>query len=208
MVDSFSNRIFRYIVIGDVNTGKTSFCQRFAHNTLPPTHETTIGIDFFSRIVQLSPKSQSAKIQMWDTSGNETFKSVTRSYYKGSYVVLVFYDITSRTSFDNVVTWLNDVDQYAEPTSIIMLIGNKCDLESQRTVSTWEAELFARERHLMFREVSTKTNHGVEEIIHDTLSTIRSNLENDTSGRLSSHRGIRLVRIEEEQHGLCDKCIL
>ena len=103
-----------------------------------------------------------AKVQIWDTAGQESFRSITRSYYRGSICALLVYDITRRQTFDNLVRWLNDMRDNAYSKMIILLIGNKSDLKFEREVSTEEGQEFADKHNLIFYETSAKTAHNVE----------------------------------------------
>ena len=104
-------------------------------------HDTTIGVEFGSKIVQIGNKN--CKLQVWDTAGQESFKSITRSYYRGSICALLCYDVTNRESFDNLIKWLEETKTYANDKITIMLIGNKTDLAQKRVVSYDEGLDFA-----------------------------------------------------------------
>jgi small GTP-binding protein len=103
------------------------------------------------------------KLQIWDTAGQESFRSITRSYYRGAICSLLVYDITRRTSFQNCVKWLEEIQEHGYAKMLIVLIGNKNDLQDQRKVSFEEGESFAKENDLIFFETSAKTSAGVEE---------------------------------------------
>ncbi|CAD5184307.1 unnamed protein product [Musa acuminata subsp. malaccensis] len=102
-------------------------------------------------------------LQIWDTAGQESFRSITRSYYRGAAGALLVYDITRRETFDHLASWVEDARQHANATMTIMLIGNKCDSAHTRAVSTEEGEQFAKEHGLIFMEASAKTAQIVEE---------------------------------------------
>lgn len=103
----------------------------------------TIGVEFGSKIINIGGKS--TKLQIWDTAGQERFRSVTRSYYRGAAGALLVYDITSRDSFNALSNWLRDARTLASPNIIILLVGNKKDLEESREVTYTEASQFAQE---------------------------------------------------------------
>lgn len=88
---------------------------------------------------------KSVKLQIWDTAGQERFRSVTRSYYRGAAGALLVYDTTSRDSFNALTNWLNDARTLASPNIVILLVGNKKDLEEARDVTFLEASTFAQE---------------------------------------------------------------
>merc|ERR1719270_304071 len=106
------------------------------------------------------------KLQIWDTAGRESFRSITRSYYRGAAGALLVYDITRRETFNHLTRWLEEARQNSHQNMVIMLIGNKSDLENRRQVSTEEGEAFAQKHGLMFLETSAKTAENVEEAFH------------------------------------------
>ena len=99
----------------------------------------------------------------WDTAGQDRFRTITSSYYRGAHGFIVVYDMTDKESYDNVVQWLNEIDKYATDSVNKLLVGNKCDLESKRQVDTEEARAFAEERGIPFLETSAKNSTNVEE---------------------------------------------
>ena len=110
------------------------------------------------------------KLQIWDTAGQESFRSITRSYYRGAAGALLVYDITRRETFDHLASWLEDARLHANPSMTVMLVGNKSDLSHRRAVSVEEGQEFARENGLLFLETSAKTSLNVDEAFVDTLS--------------------------------------
>jgi len=117
------------------------------------------------------------KLQIWDTAGQESFRSITRSYYEGAAGALLVYDITRRETFNHLASWLEDARQHANSNMTIMLIGNKCDLAHRRAVSTEEGEQFAKENGLVFMETSAKTAHNVEDAFINIASKIYQKIE-------------------------------
>jgi Ras-related protein Rab-2A len=96
-------------------------------------HDTTIGVEFGSKIISVNDKQ--IKLQIWDTAGQETFKSITRSYYRGSIGVILVYDITNRDSFNNIMKWLDETKNYANDKVTMLLVGNKTDLDAKYLLS-------------------------------------------------------------------------
>ncbi|XP_063901231.1 ras-related protein Rab-2-like isoform X2 [Zophobas morio] len=154
--------LFKYIIIGDTGVGKSCLLLQFTDKRFQPEHDLTIGVEFGARIIALEGKQY--KLQIWDTAGQESFRSITRSYYRGAACALLVYDISRRETFNHLNTWLSDVKQYASNNMVIMLVGNKCDMHPQRKVSKEEAETFAKEHGLYFMETSAKTTENVEEV--------------------------------------------
>ncbi|XP_014111267.1 PREDICTED: ras-related protein Rab-37 isoform X2 [Pseudopodoces humilis] len=102
------------------------------------------------------------KLQIWDTAGQERFRSVTHAYYRDAQALLLLYDITSKMSFDNIRAWLTEIHEYAQKDVVIMLLGNKADVSSERAVRTEDGASLAREYGVPFMETSAKTGMNVE----------------------------------------------
>ena len=109
---------------------------QFTDKRFRQQHDLTIGVEFGARTIQIQQKN--IKLQIWDTAGQESFKSITRSYYRGAAGALLVYDITRRDTFTHLTRWLEEVKQNGNPDMAIMLIGNKSDLDARRQVSTNE----------------------------------------------------------------------
>ncbi|EOA18308.1 hypothetical protein CARUB_v10006821mg, partial [Capsella rubella] len=152
--------IFKYIIIGDTGVGKSCLLLKYTDKEFQAVHDLTIGVEFGAKMITIDNKP--IKLQIWDTAGQETFRSVTRMYYRGRAGALLVYDITRRETFNHLASWLEEARQHASEKMTTMLIGNKCDLEAKRAVSTEEGEQFAREHGLIFIEASAKTAQNVE----------------------------------------------
>lgn len=132
------------------------------------------------------------KLQIWDTAGQESFRSITRSYYRGAAGAFLVYDITRRDTFDHLASWLDDARQHANPSMTIMLIGNKCDLAHRRAVSTEEGAAFAAEHGLVFMEASAKTAHNVEDAFIGTARAIHAKIESGEFDVTNESHGIKV----------------
>jgi len=153
--------LFKYIIIGDTGAGKSCLLLQFTDKRFQPVHDLTIGVEFGARMVTID--NRQIKLQIWDTAGQESFRSITRSYYRGAAGALLVYDISRRDTFAHLSRWLQEARQNGNENMTIMLIGNKCDLEHRRQVSPDEGKKFADDNGLMFLETSAKTAHNVEE---------------------------------------------
>jgi Ras-related protein Rab-2A len=147
---------------------------QFTDKRFRQQHDLTIGVEFGARTIQIDNKN--IKLQIWDTAGQESFKSITRSYYRGAAGALLVYDITRRDTFTHLTRWLEEVRQNGNPDTTIMLIGNKSDQDSRRQVTTEEGERFARENGLIFIETSAKTAANVEDAFINTTTVIYNNI--------------------------------
>ncbi|XP_040291657.1 ras-related protein Rab-37 isoform X3 [Bufo bufo] len=149
------------ILVGDSAVGKTSLLVQFDQGKfIPGSFTSTVGIGFTNKVVTVD--GLKVKLQIWDTAGQERFRSVTHAYYRDAQALLLLYDITSKTSFDNVRAWLTEVHEYAHKDVVIMLLGNKCDITSGRVVRTEDGESLAKDYGIPFMETSAKTGVNVE----------------------------------------------
>lgn len=144
--------LFKYIIIGDTGVGKSCLLLQFTDKRFQQVHDLTIGVEFGARMITIDNKQ--VKLQIWDTAGQESFRSITRSYYRGAAGALLVYDITRRETFNHLTSWLDDARQHSNSNMTIMLIGNKSDLEHRRAVSVEEGQQFANEHQLIFLETS------------------------------------------------------
>jgi len=179
--------LFKYIIIGDTGVGKSCLLLQFTDKRFQPVHDLTIGVEFGARMVNI--QNRQIKLQIWDTAGQESFRSITRSYYRGAAGALLVYDITRRDTFNHLTRWLEEAKQNSNPNMVIMLIGNKSDLEHRRAVSYKEGEAFAEENGLIFLETSAKTAANVEqafiktaEKIHDKILSGDYDVNNEAHG--------------------------
>jgi len=167
--------IFKYIIIGDMGVGKSCLLHQFTDNRFVSDSPHTIGVEFGTRVI--SVRGKKVKLQVWDTAGEERFRAVTRSYYRGAAGALLVYDITRRTTFTHLSTWLTDCRHLTNPNTVVMLIGNKTDIDDARNVTTEEASTWAKENGLLFLETSAKTGQNVEETFVRTADLIFQNIE-------------------------------
>jgi Ras-related protein Rab-4B len=175
--------LFKFLIIGSAGVGKSCILHQFMENKFKNDAHHTIGVEFGSKIVNISGKS--IKLQIWDTAGQERFRSVTRSYYRGAAGALLVYDITSRETYNTLTTWLTDARTLASPNICIILLGNKKDLDADREVTFLEASRFAQENELMFLETSAASGENVEEAF---LKCSRSILTKIEAGELDPER--------------------
>eukprot|EP01098_Paradermamoeba_levis_P012727 TRINITY_DN562_c0_g1_i1.p1 TRINITY_DN562_c0_g1~~TRINITY_DN562_c0_g1_i1.p1 ORF type:complete len:210 (-),score=46.41 TRINITY_DN562_c0_g1_i1:183-812(-) len=167
--------LFKFIVIGDAGTGKSCILHRFIEDKFKKDSTHTIGVEFGSKVVEIGGKK--TKLQIWDTAGQERFRSVTRSYYRGAAGALLVYDITSRETYNHVSQWLNDARTLGNKDIVIVLVGNKTDLTTDREVTFLEASRFAQENEMMFLETSAKEGTSVEEVFLKCARNILNKIE-------------------------------
>ena len=128
-------------------------------------------IDFKIRTIEMDGKR--VKLQIWDTAGQERFRTITQAYYRGAMGILLVYDVTDRQSFENIRNWIKNIKQHASETVRKILLGNKCDMDEKRAVSTEEGEKLADELGIQFFEVSAKSGRSVENAFFKLVEDIR-----------------------------------
>jgi Ras-related protein Rab-1A len=153
--------LFKLLLIGDSGVGKSCLLLRFADDTYNESYISTIGVDFKIRTIELDGKT--VKLQIWDTAGQERFRTITSSYYRGAHGIIIVYDVTDQESFNNVKTWLHEIDRYANESVNKLLVGNKNDLTTKKVVDTATAKEFADSLGIKFLETSAKTSENVEQ---------------------------------------------
>ncbi|KAJ1331621.1 Ras-related protein Rab-8A [Microdochium nivale] len=177
--------LIKLLLIGDSGVGKSCCLLRFSEDSFTPSFITTIGIDFKIRTIELDGKR--VKLQIWDTAGQERFRTITTAYYRGAMGILLVYDVTDQRSFDNIRTWFANVEQHATEGVNKILIGNKCDWEEKRVVSTEQGEALARELGISFLEVSAKSNINIDQAFYNLAGDIKKRIIDTSKG--DSHAG-------------------
>lgn len=151
----------KVMLIGDSGVGKTCLLVRFKDGAfLSGSFISTVGIDFRNKVVDV--EGTKVKLQIWDTAGQERFRSVTHAYYRDAHALLLLYDVTNKASFDNIRAWLGEINEYAQEDVVIMLLGNKADMASERVIRTEDGEKLAKEYNVAFMETSAKTGMNVD----------------------------------------------
>jgi Ras-related protein Rab-2A len=160
----------KYIIVGDSGVGKSSIMIQFTERRFSLMHDITIGVEFAAYIHTIG--NDKIRLQIWDTAGQESFRSITRSYYRGAACAFVVFDITNRESFNNIKSWMNDVQNYSNFPITIILIGNKSDLEDKREVSSKEAEELAQKNNITYIETSAKNCKNINKVFIDSIENI------------------------------------
>eukprot|EP00792_Barthelona_sp_PAP020_P004109 TRINITY_DN1891_c0_g2_i1.p1 TRINITY_DN1891_c0_g2~~TRINITY_DN1891_c0_g2_i1.p1 ORF type:complete len:207 (-),score=62.01 TRINITY_DN1891_c0_g2_i1:73-663(-) len=147
------------VTIGDSAVGKTSILRNFISSTFTAHHVPTVGVDFKYHDFNLN--GQDVKLQIWDTAGQKKYQTITTAFYHGAHGIVVAYDVTRASTFENVQNWLDAVEKHASENVELLLIGNKTDLDKERQVTTEEGLEFATERGISFIETSAQSGENV-----------------------------------------------
>ena len=151
-------------LLGDVHVGKTSIASRFCKNSFNDAYVNTIGGAYQQQNITLNNGAK-IKLHIWDTSGQEKFRSMTKLYYHDAQVAILTYDVTNEQSLESLDFWLNELNDKVEVENMILcLAGNKNDETSKKTVPTSKGKAFAEEHNMIFYETSAKTGAGVKEL--------------------------------------------
>ncbi|KAL1921222.1 uncharacterized protein VTP21DRAFT_10938 [Calcarisporiella thermophila] len=162
--------LFKLVLLGDSSVGKTNLLSRFVRNEFSLETKSTIGVEFSLKTIEIEGKI--IKAQIWDTSGQERYRAITGAYYRGAVGALLVYDITRHTSFENISHWLKELRSYADSNIVLILVGNKIDLETSREVSTVEAKKFAEKEGFLFVETSALDSTNVTKAFDLTFEQI------------------------------------
>ena len=198
MGDEDYDFIFKVLLLGNSDVGKSSLLLRFVDSVWNETFVPTIGVDFKVKTVEIGDKK--VKMQIWDTAGQERFRNVISTYFRGGNGLLLIYDITNKDSFKNLESWLIEIEKNASENILKLLIGNKSDLEEDREISKEEGQAFANRNGMQFMETSAKMNTNVDEAFQalgklmiefnsGQKTTMNSQNKNDKKKTLSASKG-------------------
>ncbi|XP_062914403.1 ras-related protein Rab-19-like isoform X2 [Mobula hypostoma] len=158
--DEAFDYLFKIVLIGDSNIGKTCVVHRFKSGVFIEKQQNTIGVDFIVKTMDIEGK----KVKVWDTAGQERFRTITQSYYRSAHGAMIAYDITKQSSFNSVPHWVNEIQRYGAANVVQLLIGNKADLGERREVPFEEACNVAEKFGLLaVLETSAKEAQNVDE---------------------------------------------
>lgn len=182
---------FKYIIVGDSSVGKSSILMQFIDKKFNQTHDMTIGVEFGSKIIEVDKRL--FKIQIWDTAGQEAFRSITRAYYREAAAVLLVYDVSNAVSFRSLDSWLYDVNMMTNNPHIV-LVGNKSDLDEKRKITYEQGKAFADKHGMVFVETSAKDRVNIDEVFSIVANNIVKQIDNKQINIQDTNNGIKLGR--------------
>jgi len=188
----------KLLMLGDSAVGKSSLITRFCEDTTTSNHIPTIGVDFKYKTIDC--EGTKIKLQIWDTAGQEKFRSIVQTYYKGAMGIVLTYAINDRKSFQNIENWMKQISTNAAKGIVVILVGNKADL-LERVVETSEGKRVAETHNIKFFESSAKDGENVDMIFHELAKEIKTRILSDPSMNEEERQIIRIGDKIPEQQG-------
>jgi Ras-related protein Rab-5C len=180
----------KVVLLGDSGVGKTSIVQRFAFGTFKEENAATLGAMFIAKILEIPESNMTVKFQIWDTAGQEKYRSLAQMYYQDAAVAVLVYDITKRSTFDGMKVWLHELKEKA-PTNILTIIAaNKSDLVEAEQVEFAEAKTFADDEKAVLKMTSAKDGMGIQDIFVD-IARLLNKVEAPASTSAPVQDGVR-----------------
>jgi len=189
--------IFKIILIGDQNIGKTSLITRYIKKSFSENYICTIGVDFMMKSITID--EQVVKLQIWDTAGMEKYRQITSSYYKGAQASIICFDMTNRSTFESISKWYSDFSKFSNPLydKTVILVGNKSDLIKEREVSLEEIQNICNMNNFVYYEASAKTGENVDRIFQDLAARLHVNYKNNMDSNIKN--AVRIMKSNTSQ---------
>jgi len=167
--------LYIVILVGDMGVGKSSILSQYIKKEFPESPLPTIAIEFATKIIKIKEGGY-VKAQIWDTAGQEKYKSITSHHYRKAVGALLVFDVTRKSTFENCIKWHNELRNYTDQNCVICLVANKCDIikdnKDLREVSTQEGKSFAKNNKTLYFETSAKNNDNISECFEELLQKI------------------------------------
>ena len=204
MINSDFEFQIKMVIIGDSGVGKTNFIFQFTEGRFSQLHVTTVGFDYKAKIIKLPTSKKKVKLQIWDTAGQERYMALNKSIFQKVQGIIIMYDLTNRSSFENLTRWFTLVSQNVSNLPRI-LVANKLDLaEDNRIVSEDEGYKLAKEYHMPFFEGSGRSGENVDKIFAHLAEMVYTSLINEQEFIRSINSTKQLeAAIEKEKRGCC-----
>ena len=157
--------MIKALLIGDSTVGKTSIIGKYLDKNFSDKTKNTVGIDF--KNIKLKIDDENIYLQLWDTAGQEKYRSMTTSYYRGVNIIIIVFDVTNKISFEHVKDWIDNINNFAKMNVIKILVGNKIDLNDLRVISFDDGKKVADFYSIKYYETSAKTREGIVEMFEN-----------------------------------------
>ncbi|EGG19023.1 Rab GTPase [Cavenderia fasciculata] len=192
---------YKILLIGDSDVGKTSIVKRFSDDIFDEDLLCTIGVEYKVKTLKVDDKEVTFNI--WDTAGQEKFRALISSYYRGAHGIILTYDVTKRETFKNLQYWLNEIETFSTRSNVVkLLVGNKIDKEN-REVTREEGLEFARSKAMLFIECSAKTKVGIQQAFEELAHKI---LETPDEEPQKKKKSTNLVQPDEQDQNMDSYC--
>ena len=193
--------IFKIVIIGDSGVGKTNLIGRYLKNEYKEDSKATVGVEFGEKKYEIN--GLKIKAQIWDTAGQERYRAITSMYYKGAKGGLIVFDLSSKSTFQNVEKWFNKIKKTADPTINLILIGNKSDLKDKRQISTEEGENKAKEMNVAYLETSALNADNVDKafdlLIQEITKKMKKEIEEEEYEENDIHDDNKIQDVKENK---------
>jgi len=204
-------QLYKIIIIGDSGVGKSNILGRYLRNEFHEDTKATVGVEFGSKKMVI--ENVTIKLQIWDTAGEERYRSITSAYYKGSKGCFIVYDITNPQSFDDLMKWYEEIKRSGDKGVSIILVGNKCDLENERKITIEMGKNKAKEMNCPFYETSALNNIMIDQVfkvmcedIYNRIKTEKKSEEDDDDIEIvKDDNKIININIDNKQNKKCCK---
>ena len=192
--------LMKLILVGDSGVGKTNILSKYLKNNFDPDSKATVGVEFGTKNIEIDNKR--IKVQIWDTAGQERYKSITSTYYKGAKGAFIVYDITRKSTFDNIDKWIGDLKNNGDENMIVYLVGNKSDLNDMREVRKDEAMTKSEKFNIAFSETSALYGDNIHKIFQDLMEKVYINFYRNvnTNREKEINKGVDLNEESNEKN--------
>ena len=176
--------LFKVLFVGDTSVGKTQIINKFVNNSFKEDYKTTTSASCVLKSVEYN--GEKIKLELWDSPGQEKYKSITENFYKGSQLIVLVYTVDDKNTFENIQSWVNEVKEKNENAKFL-LVGNKLDLEKGREVSTEDAKKYAAKNKIEFIEVSAKGGTNIENMFDNSFKKFLDDMEKEKNNNLTNN---------------------